>query len=128
MSDLTDFLLACITEDEAAAAHAAAESHGPAWEWDGNPVGSVGPPPMRMAADLYSDVGAHIARWDPARVLAECDAKRQIVDYARACDTAADEQPDEPFPGGSSYATTVMLRLLAVPYSGHEDFRPEWKP
>ena len=57
---LTEFLLARIAEDEAEARKA-----GPMWrnEWSAEDV----------------DVTLHIERHDPARVLAECEAKRRIV-------------------------------------------------
>lgn len=77
---MVEFVLARIAEDRATAEHAAKESGDPAWEWDGSPIGSVGPRPMGMAVDLYSDVGAHVARWDPAHVLAECEAKRRMIE------------------------------------------------
>jgi hypothetical protein len=60
-----------------------------------------------------SDLAAHIARHDPARVLAECEAKRRIVEMH-----AYQEEhftPDE-------------LRALALPYADHPDYREEWRP
>jgi hypothetical protein len=72
---------------------------------------------------------AHIARHDPARVLREIDAKRQVL--------AAYEQ-------ASRYATTTwgqsnadqsrartldkMVRLLASVYSDRPSYRSEWAP
>lgn len=67
----------------------------------------------------------------PARVLAECEAKRRIVEQAswtgpkdslrdRLLGPAADE----------AYRQGIMtaLRLLSVPYADHPDYLPEWKP
>ena len=77
----------------------------------------------------------HIARHDPARVLAEIDAKRRLLTLAfqnaavidgewgcghdaeaieaHMCDPV-DEIPE--------------LRALALPYSDHPDYREEWRP
>jgi hypothetical protein len=61
---------------------------------------------------------AHIARWHPARVLAECNAKRGIIELQRSDlrDDPADWEADE------------VLRLLALPYADHPDYRSEWRP
>jgi len=53
---------------------------------------------------------AHIARHDPARVLAECEAKRRILTYA--------EHNDDVYLLGS---------YLALPYADHESFQAEWR-
>jgi hypothetical protein len=76
----------------------------------------------------------HIARHDPVRVLAEVDAKRRIldevVDEATGLDMSVDgdrrvgprDTTTEPYLG------TVLLRLLALPYAEHPDYREEWRP
>lgn len=63
----------------------------------------------------------HIATWDPARVLAEVDAKRQIVDEhaVRGGTCSACSWQDAP-------CTTV--RLLALPYADRDGYREEWRP
>lgn len=63
----------------------------------------------------------HIARHDPAYVLADIAAKRRIVEQAlgmAAC-FAATERED--------LGADRILRLLAQPFAAHPDFRPEWK-
>ncbi|NUR06730.1 MAG: hypothetical protein HOQ45_06965 [Nocardioidaceae bacterium] len=103
MSDLVNFLLARIAEDEAVAR---AATPGP-WEWEPETDGwgDCGPNLVTVAKlPPYSDgsigpvaevVGswghdangiavddadaAHIARWDTTRVLAECEAKRRLI-------------------------------------------------
>ena len=59
------------------------------------------------ACDRLSD------RW-----LAECEAKRRILEQcvrqAEYVDTPAD--------------AVTTIRLLALPYADHPDFRPEWRP
>jgi hypothetical protein len=58
----------------------------------------------------------HIARWDPARVLAEVDAKRRILDMVQGWMDAGYPTMDQ------------ALRLLALPYAQHEGYRDEWRP
>ena len=80
---LTDFLLARIAEDEVVARkipHDGAgwfvepsPTHPDEWLVDSNPTLICYSSPAR-------DVQEHIARHDPVRVLAECEAKRQIVE------------------------------------------------
>jgi len=73
----------------------------------------------------------HIARHDPARVLAEVDAKRRIIalaDEASGLDMSVDndrrvaprDMAAEPYVGD------LILRALALPYVGHPDYREEW--
>jgi hypothetical protein len=57
-----------------------------------------------------SHVATHIARHDPARVLADVSAKRQILDHL-------------------AYEwSSPILRYLALPYAGHPSFKEEWRP
>jgi Family of unknown function (DUF6221) len=66
----------------------------------------------------------HIARWDPARVLAEIDAKRRILDmWADAQDA---EFPN--FEGGYAAALDDVVSRLALPYADRPGFRAEWRP
>lgn len=67
----------------------------------------------------------------PHRVLAECESKRRIVelhtgdkyyvyeDTKYACETCGD---------GTIKWPCDTLRLLALPYADHIDYREEWKP
>jgi hypothetical protein len=107
---LTDFLLARIAEDEDAAR--AADAPYFLYDLDGK------------GADQF----AHIARHDPPRVLAECEAKRRIVeacgdiwepnDHRWMSDTDADYHA----------GLEVAARFLAAIYADHPDYRQEWKP
>lgn len=89
------------------------------------PTRSVGPLPavaISHAEEVKTGAALHIARHDPARVLAECEAKRRIVEMhaydwnprclCMACDT----------PG-----PCATLRTLALPYRDHSDFDPAWE-
>lgn len=107
--------------------------------------------PIARVRRLYDDdghtvvldgraVAEHIAAHDPARVLREIDAKRQLVKlHGRATLRAG---------GGAQYfdTTTVCrscepsyqvpelswpcptLRLLALPYADRPGYREEWRP
>lgn len=73
-------------------------------------------------ADEYGHIdeadGAHIARHDPARVLADCEARRKVVRNAQTY-----------LPGESGYgAATYAVQCLAAVYSDHPDYDETWKP
>lgn len=69
---------------------------------------------------------AHIARHDPARVLAECEAKTRIVDgWSEAKEYAEDGDLSGKIAETAYYDA---LRSLALPHADHPDYRPEWRP
>lgn len=88
----------------------------------------------------------HIAYHDPARVLADIDAKRRIIDrYVELrdrCDAAWREYSDwidgKPTPEPATQAgqhdraicdeLATVLRLHAAPFADHPDYRDEWRP
>jgi len=53
--------------------------------------------------------------------LAECEAKREIVDLA------AFAQASAPYEMPKRYMR-LTLKFLAMPYVDHPDYRPEWRP
>ncbi|WP_150112998.1 DUF6221 family protein [Streptomyces violaceusniger] len=61
---------------------------------------------------------AHIIRHDPARVLAEVEAKRVLVDEFERCG------PNNP----RHSVLHFTVRVLAAVYDGHPDYREEWRP
>ncbi|MEW2351458.1 DUF6221 family protein [Streptomyces sp. NPDC006684] len=74
---------------------------------------------------------AHITRHDPVRTLAEVEAKRALLelhhevedpqemqDFCATCDVTG-KYPEYP---------CQTLRLLALPYADHPDYREEWRP
>jgi hypothetical protein len=75
---------------------------------------------------------AHIARYDPARVLAEVAAKRAILD-----EHSPPPPPKEEGKGWLGCFTCIgyvgerepctTVRLLAQPYAGRPDWREEWR-
>jgi len=70
--------------------------------------------------ELDPSAAGHIIRWDPARVLAEVEAKRAILnEYVLA---AADLSPFDEMASGRERAVRAVLRLLALPYSDRPDY------
>ena len=59
---------------------------------------------------------AHIARYNPARVLADIAAKREIVAWVGDYDADLD---------GSAWG---ILGNLAALYADHPDYQQEWAP
>lgn len=126
--DLVTFLLARLDEDEQVARSA---TSGP---WSVRPetrsahsslYGEAdvdGPDGRAVAYDrdggcTSTEDAQHIVRHDPARVLADVEAKRRIVEGFQYL--AAD-------PDLRQYAWTFALRALTMPYIRHADYQPEW--
>lgn len=89
--NLTDFLLARIAEDEEAAR-----------EWCAVLLSRE----LEQGSEPFDFEAVH-GPGDPIRVLAECEAKRRIVEWL----------PE-----------WTVLRLLALPYVGHPHYDEEWRP
>ncbi|MEU6342195.1 DUF6221 family protein [Streptomyces sp. NPDC046977] len=135
---LVEFLRARLDEDERTA-YAADDSLGKVnLDWVYRPEGELGGKvASARGADLIPDVlggvGKHVAVHDPRRVLAEVDAKRQIVQaYEDAVAAFNDSGPalssyDRLTGSVSSLRRTV--EALARPYAGHPDYRADdWRP
>jgi hypothetical protein len=139
VTTLIEFLTARLDEDEAVAL-AASQGN---WEVDDPEY------PRTIHADDYEtevvsggrwggessvfDSGKdplHIARHDPARVLREVAAKRAILADIVPAMNGADEQINSEWGIGpmdpADYESVELLRLLALPYSDHPDFDPNW--
>ena len=54
----------------------------------------------------------HVARHDPARVLAECEAKRRIVELWQEF---------------AEWPVEMVMYALAAIYADHPDFDPAWR-
>lgn len=118
---IDEFLLARIAEDEEIGRNA---TEGP---WLAGEVGIGGGGEQVACWDECRQIRpdsapgniAHIARHDPARVLAECKAKRRIV--AEAADIENSHCGCLGLPG------EPILRALAQPYADHPDFDQAWR-
>lgn len=149
---ITEFLLARIMEDEAVARDA--HYDGQRWVPEEEAV---------VAADrdldpiLYLDRkrdAYHAANWSPARVLAECEAKRRIVEFHKSWPVLVDSEPtfeaDESYDPsrmafrmskqiawtteqqyrehfGTEPPSSPIIRALASVYSEHPDYE-SWVP
>lgn len=117
MSDIVEFLLARIAEDEEVA-QSAHDAYGR----------------MTWAGRSGAPVNELIVRFHPTRLLAECAAKRAILaihetytwagrkvtfDYCSEC------QVDDGIITGPGPCTTQLA--LAQPYAEHPDFDPAWR-
>jgi hypothetical protein len=101
---LDEFLLARIAEDEATARRAN-KSHRM----------TIEEPLHQPGRDILEAI---IALTDERRVLAECEAKRRIVALCTAIALPV---------GGAAYLRDDILRVLALPYADHPDYREEWR-
>lgn len=137
MSALVEFLLARIGEDEESARQAGSGE----WESWSHRAGGVDLRDLvenrKRFAEVPSDRDEHIARHNPARVLAECAAKRRIVELhspvedqgATVCSECGPDEDVrfrvEAYGRGWPCPT---IRTLATVYVDHPDYREEWKP
>jgi hypothetical protein len=157
---LVEFLAARLDEDEAdALAAAKAASH--AEHWRGSPDGDVfeGESNGYVACGPWGSelgvIGAHIARHDPARVLADVKAKRAIVELHESWPVMVQTPPEmtrvDPSDVtsmtfrmsqqiawlttqeyrarfGDEPPSSPMLRALASVYADHPDYDATWAP
>lgn len=142
---ITEFLEARIAEDEA---EARAASPGP-WKWDDEPamdeafLYAPNDEAVLVAYGLHTqgflectdENRTHIARYDPSRVLAECAAKRAIIDEHGLddsstkdyCESCADWWNSELGEGPPPVAWPCpTLRSVAAVYKDHPDYQQEW--
>jgi hypothetical protein len=99
MNDLAEFLLARIAEDEAIARTA-------------DPATGT----WRSLDMCRETEEAHVVRWSPTRVLAECEAKRPTIERVCKVIWAIYGVRDE------------VLMQLATVYADHPGYRDEWRP
>ncbi|MEU1284924.1 DUF6221 family protein [Kitasatospora sp. NPDC005856] len=127
--DLLQFLTARLDEDEQAARLGTAGQPltRQQIETTGVIVAVDGRHSEECATGNWAGIAEHIVRHDPARVLAEVDAKRRIMaehqwrrepDWpsGRQCRQCATEHP------------CSTLRLLVLSYATHPNYRPAWAP
>ena len=87
---------------------------------------------LRAAEMPLSAVDAeHIARWDPARVLAECAAKRNVVaEYEKALAQRRELAGGPHSTEAAARLLTLLgvLRVLALPYADRAGYEEATKP
>jgi hypothetical protein len=151
VADLTDWLTTQIDTDETVARTAAA-ANGSQWSAvDGNDTVAAESGGYVATGPWAGGIGPSaefIARWDPARVLAECVAKRAIT----ALHTRNDRLGEIAYadrttkPATTKYRRAAVciecgnfddapvewpcdtLRLPAAPYASNPGYQPEWAP
>lgn len=133
-SGLVEFLLSRLAEDEAVAKAAhdgiytTSDGH-----WNIHYMGYDGTWPMPSASPGDDDEAfpwtIHASRHDPARVLADVAAKRQIVSMvAESATYLPNDDPDDPVEwNGEVHQAAAVLKALAQPYADHDQFREEWR-
>src|SRR4051812_12085508 len=92
--ELPEFILRCIAEDEVSA----------------------------RSGDAGGDQSGQAWVWDSARVVAECAAKRRLVEQCRELQQFADEYGVNG-PDGSDF-----LESLAMPFADRPGYRRDWMP
>lgn len=124
--DLVQFLRARLDEDERMA-RLALDQTGDNWRAYYKQIVATNPRFGEDPADATtSEVADHIARHDPTRVHAEVEAKRRIV--ALHCDARGGDPSCSSLDYPEKAEDCETLRLLALPYADHPDYRPEWRP
>ncbi|MDG3012474.1 hypothetical protein G4X40_20245 [Rhodococcus sp. D2-41] len=126
MPNIVEFILARLQEDEDAATAAAqwiASGPHPNVSWYGRTGDST--------AQRFGAAAAHIARHDPARVLREVAAKRELI--SRTWDGKCTGHPgpwihhDDYGPGYCMEPDECStFHVLAMSYVDHPDYRAEW--
>lgn len=80
---------------------------------------------------------AHVARHDPARVLADVVAKRKIIDGIQMCRPCGEGRRCVQHDSSAGSPTITrpahpvdeqLVRLLALPYADNPGYREEWRP
>lgn len=125
MTTLTDFLLARIAEDEEVARRAG----------DSGPVTHGRRSELTQVWDRdYGEIEGAV-EYDSLRVLAECEAKRRIVEFHRPSTDHGDAYApycvgcwEEGGMDGAPNHPCRTVRWIALPYADHPDYREEWKP
>lgn len=139
--ELVDFLHARLDEDESAARDA---TNDPWWDedtsarfWGDERDAEVACSQGRVATLPHEKNGVlnaiHIARHHPARILAEVETKRRLLEVH-----APQPEPFSPSQKGCRVCSDnvrsdwranwpcLTLRMLARPYRDHPDFDPAW--
>ncbi|MEV7492180.1 DUF6221 family protein [Streptomyces anulatus] len=135
--ELLDFLRARLDEESTEAQAASSKPGGGRWKAVLDPEdltavcgqhkpGEPGYPDLPVVASPDDhETSVHIARQDPARVLREVEAKRELLaDYERFV-----AERRRLMGGWDSYPeVSPVLTAFAAVYSDHPDYWDEWRP
>ena len=118
--NITEFLEARIAEDETEAGAASVSMHGKIHEdrgdWSMYVLGAE-----RDSTNAQDDF---IVKWWPYRVLAECAAKRKIIEQWVDPDSISLTMGD--VDAGHTMGIDSAVRALAAVYADHPDYQQEW--
>jgi hypothetical protein len=125
-----EYLRARLDEERWLAEHLQAKRPSP-WNFDPE-TGNVHAGNGELVAIARGGVPAdYIATWSPARVLADIEAKRRIVDRFVALLEYAARPYDKPEHAAKRQpylnALEVVIRDLVQPYSSRPDFNEDWR-
>ncbi|MFE5090618.1 DUF6221 family protein [Streptomyces sp. NPDC056638] len=124
MDDLVQFLRDRLDEDEQAARRVKSS-----WRQIGETgviVASDGERAEECANGNWTGIAEHIVRHDPARIMAEVEAKRRIL---RAHEKWCEGRCEAKYPeGGFDAAHFWSIKSLATVYADHPDYRDTWRP
>jgi hypothetical protein len=114
--ELSEFLLARIAEDEEVARERADDDFYVMPDTSAFEAVDIGP--------------GWVLAVRPARVLAECEAKRRIVETHPIYPDGDQHDCPGPWPGyqDAPNEPCPTLRILALPYADHPDYRESWRP
>ncbi|MFE7899156.1 DUF6221 family protein [Streptomyces sp. NPDC057424] len=124
MDDLVQFLRDRLDEDKAAARRAG-DSFRQVGE-TGVIVATEGDRAEECASANWAGIAEHIVRHDPARVLAEVEAKRLALDHYTELQRLAKG-------GVAIYRTAagavgVQIQIMAMAYTRHPAYNEAWRP
>jgi hypothetical protein len=144
--EIVEFIKTQLDEDEAAVKTMGVERHGRWWasqRIDGSfdPEGTTVYFDVRRSDGLgYMHLGtpgmlsgptaAHIARHDPAAVLADVAAKRAVIELYETAKTALEASAGTVLAGAAKLnlrAYGNAVRALAAAYANRPGFKPEWR-
>jgi len=121
--NITEFLEARIGEDEDLARTALVGMHGEHRE-----ASHYGDYVLGAERDSTPKQDEFITTWWPKRVLAECAAKRAIIEQHKSYVKEAAASVGIAFVGarGGQEVTGDAIRVLAAVYAAHPDYQQEW--
>jgi hypothetical protein len=130
MDDLVQFLRDRLDEDERVAREAAStQRNGGSWQFSEMQVRAGDGAPVTK--HTWVGEGSHIARHDPARVLAEVQAKRLLLDRWSELQDRIDSEDDQEKRGRlalTRHGLDMFVFQLGTVYADHPDYRQEWRP
>jgi len=139
MDDLVTWLLAQVAKDEHRIKRMTLAAAG-GWRYDRerfrlNELDSEGQVRWNLASHAdggeqpIGDVlGEYMENFQPARMLAECEAKRRILEDLGMCLNSRPADPDdEGWVESRAEEARDILRIMALPYADREGFKESWK-